>query len=106
MAALAAIPVIGMAGPTTQTASPVTLAGLNTSETPRVTQVVNMASTTVVPRTHLNLAPRASAVKAVDDSLKMQHLQLVLKPSAQRQAALETMITNSTTRSQPATGNG
>ena len=96
MAALAALPVTGMAGSTTstQTASPVALAGLNTTETPRVTQVVNMASTTVVPRTHLNLAPRASAVKAVDDSLKMQHLQLVLKPSAQRQAALEALITS------------
>jgi subtilase family serine protease len=94
MAALAAVPVIGMAGTAApaQAANPVTMAGLNTNEMPRVTKVVTMASTTTVPRTHLNLAPRASAVKAVDDSLKMKHLQLVLKPSAQRQAALEKLI--------------
>lgn len=94
MAALAAVPVIGIAGATapTQTANPVAMAGLNTNEMPRVTQVVNMANTTTVSRTHLNLAPRASAAKAVDDSLRMKHLQLVLKPSAQRQAALEKLI--------------
>lgn len=94
MAALSAVPVAAMAGASasTQTASAVTLAGLNTTESARVTQVVSMASTTVLPRTHLDLASRASASRAVDDSHKMQHLQLVLTPSAKRQAALETLI--------------
>ncbi len=69
----------------------VQLAGIDTHEAPRVTAFVDFAKKSVVEGTHLDMASAASQATPLNDSVKLAHLQLVLKPSAQRQAALETL---------------
>ncbi|HEX7815040.1 S53 family peptidase [Dyella sp.] len=88
-AALAALPVVGMAQ--TSTVQNATLADIDTSEAPRVTQTVDARATTALANTHLAFV--ASAQKtAVDDTTPMNHMQLILKPSAKRTAALNALI--------------
>lgn len=66
------------------------LANLHTAEAPRINIVVNNNNLAHVPGTHLtmNVAPSSG----IPDTATMNHLQLVLKPSAQRQAALKQLI--------------
>ena len=89
-AALAGAPALLLAHPV---ASPNALAGINTSEAPRVTQTVSNANLATLKQTHLAFVPNlASAVAPVATTNTMHHLQLVLKPSAVRQAAMEAFI--------------
>jgi subtilase family serine protease len=81
-AALAAVPAL---------AQPIGF-GVNTSEAPRITQTVNNNVVSVLPKTHLQFVQRKAPVKQLADSFKMNHLQLILKPSAARQAALVSLI--------------
>ena len=66
------------------------LAALRTAEAPRINVVVNNNNLVRVPGTHvsMNVAPSSG----IPDTVTMAHLQLVLKPSAQRQAALKQLI--------------
>jgi len=69
------------------------LASLNTSEAPRVTQTVNNNDLFTLPKSHLGFMAKASSNSvAVADTAPMQHLQLILKPSALRAASLQTLI--------------
>ena len=86
-AALAGAPVL---------AQPVAASNLVTaagaSEGPRVTQTVNNQLVSPVAKTHLKFVEAKAPVKQLADTFKMNHLQLVLKPSAARQAALTSLI--------------
>ena len=68
----------------------VTAAG--TSEAPRVTQTINNQLISPVAKTHLKFVEAKAPAKQLADTFKMNHLQLVLKPSAARQAALTSLI--------------
>ncbi len=68
----------------------VTAAG--TSEAPRVTQTINNQLAFPVAKSHLKFIEKTAPTKPLADSFKMNHLQLVLKPSAARQAALASLI--------------
>lgn len=61
-------------------------------ELPRVTQTVSNASLYTIPKTRLPLVSRATASTAMAGTVKMNHLQLILKPSALRQQAMDTLI--------------
>ncbi|OOG53774.1 hypothetical protein B0E48_16000 [Rhodanobacter sp. C03] len=61
-------------------------------EAPQVTQTVNNTSLYTIPKTHLGFIAKATASKPLAGTVKMNHLQLILKPSASRQAAMETTI--------------
>ena len=69
------------------------LAGLNTAEAPRVTQSVDNNVVTALSRTHLAVLANATSAGRVEDALPMNHMQLILRPSVQRQAALQELIT-------------
>jgi subtilase family serine protease len=60
-------------------------------EAPRVLQSVNAANLTTLPRTHGAFIDGAKAGGVVDAPTAMNHLQLVLKRSATRQAALDAL---------------
>ncbi|OOG40363.1 protease pro-enzyme activation domain-containing protein [Rhodanobacter sp. C05] len=62
------------------------------SEAPRVTQTINNQQVSPLAKTHLKFVETTSPGKQLADSFKMNHLQLVLKPSAARQAALTSLI--------------
>jgi len=68
----------------------VTAAG--TSEAPRVTQTINNQLVSPLAKTHLKFVETKAPGKQLADTFKMNHLQLVLKPSAARQAALTSLI--------------
>jgi len=68
------------------------LVGINTAEAPRVTQVVNNNVVSMLARTHLARLAQTRLVGAVADSTPMPHMQLILKPSAQRTKALDSLI--------------
>ncbi len=89
VAALATLPAIAAAQSTVDDA---TLAGLNTAEAPRVTQTVNSANVAPIQGTHLALVGALTSQGAVSDATPMNHMQLVLRPSDQRKAALEWLI--------------
>ncbi|WP_458070126.1 S53 family peptidase [Rhodanobacter sp. BL-MT-08] len=74
-----------------QPAQALSFAG-NTSEAARVTQTVNNNNLSLIARTHLGFVERKAPVKTLADSVKMNHMQLILKPSAARQAALAGLI--------------
>jgi subtilase family serine protease len=86
--ALAATPLLAQANSSASTA----IAGINTGEAPRITAVVNTNNLVSVSRTFvpLNVQPTAG----IADTAAINHLQLILKPSAQRQAALKQLIAN------------
>jgi subtilase family serine protease len=69
------------------------LVGLNTAEAPRVTQTVNFNAVTALANTHVTSLSHAKLVGAVDDSMSMPHMQLILKPSALRTSALQSLVT-------------
>ncbi|WP_158883487.1 protease pro-enzyme activation domain-containing protein [Rhodanobacter sp. L36] len=78
---------------TTSPSNALALAGIDTTEVARVTQTVNNQLVAPLARTHLPI--RMSAVTTTGtlaDTTAMSHMQLVLKPSAQRAAALEQLV--------------
>ena len=89
-AALLALPAIASA----QTASTddTALASLNTAEAPRVTQTVNNNVVSTLQNTHLSVVNSLTSQGAVSDSTPLNHMQLVLRPSDLRKAALEGLI--------------
>lgn len=87
-AALASAPGLLLAGPSSTSAATADAAS------PRVTETVSNASLFTVPKTHLGFVSRATASTPVDDSVKMNHMQLILKPSAVQLATLEATIAN------------
>ncbi|MEO6927380.1 MAG: S53 family peptidase [Rhodanobacter sp.] len=64
------------------------LAGIHTAEAPRITQTVNNHVLTAVSNSHLKYIKNKTPVSQVADATRMNHLQLVLKRSALREAAL------------------
>ena len=64
------------------------LAGIHTAEAPRITQTINNHVLSAVPNSHLKLVKHKTPVSNVADTSPMNHLQLVLKRSALREAAL------------------
>ncbi|HKT30414.1 S53 family peptidase [Dyella sp.] len=86
-AALATLPLIAQAA----TANPA-LAGVNTAEAPRVTQAVNNRVVAALANTHLSLVERSTLAGHVDDAMAMNHMQLILRPSALRSSALASLI--------------
>ena len=91
VAALAAAPALALASSTAASGDKA-LAGTNTVEAARVTHVVNNNAVTMIQGTHLAFVSRLAPTKAVSDSKQMNHMQLVLRPSAERLAALQTLI--------------
>ncbi len=88
--ALAGLPVVTIAQQSLA-ASPA-LAGLPLAESPRVTGAVNAAAVSTLQKTHLALVEQVSSSGSVDDATAMNHMHLILKASAQRQAALSSLI--------------
>jgi len=73
----------------------------NINEAPRVNRVVTYVSVTMLPKTHLAVVAKASSSVPLANETKMDHLQLVLKPSASRMASMEAMIANQHNPSSP-----
>jgi subtilase family serine protease len=82
LSAMAVLPVVA------QAQSPA-LAGINTAEAPRVTQAVDNNVVTPIRGSHLAMLEKKAPIGSVADATSMNHMQLILKPSALRQAALE-----------------
>lgn len=85
-AAVAALPSIALASNASSA-----LAGLNTTEAPRVTQTVDNRVVSTLGNTHLSLIGSSVVSGAVADSTPMNHMQLILQRSALRTAALESL---------------
>ncbi|WP_158883485.1 protease pro-enzyme activation domain-containing protein [Rhodanobacter sp. L36] len=70
------------------------LAGINTSEVARVTQTVSEQAVLPLVHTHLPFltAYATTATGTLADASAMNHMQVVLKPSAQRVAALKQLV--------------
>jgi subtilase family serine protease len=73
-------------------ASNAALAGIDTSEAPRVTQTVDNRVVSALGNTHLSLLEKMTPTGAVADATPMNHMQLVLQRSAKRSAALSQLI--------------
>jgi subtilase family serine protease len=86
-AAFAALPSIALASNASSA-----LAGLNTTEAPRVTQTVDNRVVSTLGNTHLSLVGTSVTSGAVADSTPMNHMQLILQRSALRTAALESLV--------------
>lgn len=86
MAGIFALPAV------TAAQQPQALLGVQTAELARVTQLVNDADRAVLQRSHVRALDKLAPHGAVDDSAPMQHMQLVLKRSALRQAALDSLM--------------
>jgi subtilase family serine protease len=87
-AALAALPSIALAS-----ASNAALAGIDTTEAPRVTQTVDNSVVSSLSNTHLSIISAAKPTGTVDDAMPMNHMQLILQQSSLRSSALESLIT-------------
>jgi subtilase family serine protease len=85
--ALVALPPLALAA-----GADTALTGINTAEAPRVTQVVDNNVVSTLTNTHLARLAQAKLSGAVADSMPMPHMQLILKPSALRSAALQSLI--------------
>jgi subtilase family serine protease len=68
------------------------LAGIDTSEAPRITRVVDNRALSTIGQTHLSALSAMTPAGDVDQAARMNHLQLVLRPSAARSAKLRTLI--------------
>jgi subtilase family serine protease len=86
-AAVAALPSIALAS-----SSNPALAGLNTTEAPRVTQAVDNRVVSSLSNTHVAFIGTMKPIDSVSDAQQMNHMQLVLQRSAARSAALEALI--------------
>jgi len=89
-AALASAP--GMSLAQSQASASNALAGISISEAPRVTHAVINSDVTSISNTHLGIVAQAKSTTPLAGSTGMNHLQLVLKPSALRTAAMEGLI--------------
>ncbi|GGA30509.1 S53 family peptidase [Dyella nitratireducens] len=86
-ATLATLPLIAQA-----TTSNPALAGVNTAEAPRVTQAVDNHVVAALNNTHLAFIDKTAISGSVDDAMPMNHMQLILRPSASRASALAALI--------------
>ncbi len=68
------------------------LAGLDPTAPPRINQVVDNRVLTRLGGTHLALLDQLKPTANVPDSFPMNHMQLVLKASAAREAALQSLL--------------
>lgn len=68
------------------------LVGSSNAEAPRVTQTVDSNVVSTVPNSHLRFVNKKAPNDALAASSPMNHMQLVLKRSAARQAALDSLI--------------
>ncbi|HEY8681557.1 MAG TPA: protease pro-enzyme activation domain-containing protein, partial [Rhodanobacter sp.] len=64
----------------------------DTREAPRVTQTVNNAASTVLRNSHLAFVDTLKPTAAMADDMPMRHLQLMLRRSTMREAALQGLI--------------
>ena len=89
-AALTALPTIAPA----QTATPqdAVTADIYTAEMPRVTKTIDNRIVSTIQQSHLTLVAKLTPAGNVADSTPMNHMQLVLKRSALREAALDSLI--------------
>jgi subtilase family serine protease len=87
--ALTAMPALALANPGTVNPA---LAGLSTTELPRVTNAVDANAVSVIGKSHLGLLDQRAAIGSLPDSAPMNHIHLILKRSALRQAALDELI--------------
>jgi subtilase family serine protease len=87
-AAIAALPSIVLAS-----SSNPALAGLNTTEAPRVTQAIDSRTVSTLGNTHLAVLDAMKSTGTVSDSTPMNHMLLVLQRSSARQASLDALIT-------------
>jgi subtilase family serine protease len=69
------------------------LAGIDTTEAPRVTQAVNNQVVAPLQKSHLAALDTLQPVAAVPSGTPMNHMHLMLRRSALRQAALDSLIT-------------
>jgi len=69
------------------------LAGIHTAEAPRITQTINPRVLSAVPNSHLKFVRNKTPVSNLADATPLNHLQLVLKRSALREAALTQLMT-------------
>jgi subtilase family serine protease len=83
--ALATLPAIAFA-------SNAALAGVDTTEAPRVTRTVDNSAVSALSNTHLSFITNATLTGAVDDAMPMNHMQLILQNSSLRSSALESLI--------------
>lgn len=90
-AAIAILPAIALAQ--AATSQDAVVADINTAEMPRVTKTVDNKVLSTLQQSHLALVAQAAPAGTVADSTVMNHMQLVLKRSALREAALNTLIT-------------
>ncbi|WP_158883710.1 protease pro-enzyme activation domain-containing protein [Rhodanobacter sp. L36] len=88
VAALAAVPALSFAARPNANA----LAGINTAESPRVAQTIDARVVSTLVHTHPSSLSRATPKALVNNAMQMDHLQLVLQPSALRRAQLESLI--------------
>ncbi|WP_233590165.1 S53 family peptidase [Dyella dinghuensis] len=72
----------------------VTPLSVSTPEAPRVTQTITNANVVTIQKTHPAFVAQATSSAPLADTATMNHLQLVLKPSASRTAAMESLISN------------
>ena len=92
---LAAAIVAALASTASLAAADNALGLINTGEAPRITQTVDNSDVRILPASHLGFLAKAStSTVAVADTAPMQHLQLILKPSAARTASLAALIAN------------
>ncbi|WP_158754674.1 protease pro-enzyme activation domain-containing protein [Dyella sp. S184] len=89
-AALAGAPGMLLAQPQITVAAPT---GISATEAPRVTQAVTNGKLSTLTKTHLGFTTQAPSTP-MSRSTSMNHLQLVLQPSALRTAAMEALIAN------------
>jgi Predicted protease len=89
-AALASLPAIAQTPAAASTNA--ALADLAPAATARVTQVVDNRVLVTIPRSQVPLLARVAPTGVVPDGARMEHLQLILKRSAQQQAALDGLI--------------
>jgi subtilase family serine protease len=67
---------------------------INATQSRRITGIINNNQLFTVPKSHLSLVARVHSKTPMADTAKMNHLQLVLKPSAMGLAQMETLIAN------------
>lgn len=80
--------------PTTLLARQLTPAGTGFGQVSRVTQTINDQQLFTIPKSHLAFLAHAPAPTPLADTVRLNHLQLVLKPSPLAAAAMEQMITS------------
>jgi subtilase family serine protease len=80
------------------------VADIDTTEAPRITQAVDARQRVAIAGSHIPLVDAVAATSVATDDLPMNHLQLVLKRSAKREAALKKVIAEQNDPSSPRFG--